>query len=74
MKSILFSVTLMMGMSLISCGSSEPKDTVYICVTGHVYHATRSCRGLRKATHEIDAVSLDKAINDYGRRACKVCY
>ena len=73
MKRILFSVTLLMGMSFISCGSSESKDSVYICVTGHVYHATKSCRGLRKATHEINAVSIDEAINDYGRRACKVC-
>lgn len=46
--------------------------TVYICVTGKVYHSTRYCRGLRNATHKIKAVSLSEAKKT--RRACKVCY
>lgn len=46
--------------------------TVYICVTGKVYHSTRGCRGLSNATHKIKAVSLSEAKKT--RRACKVCY
>lgn len=46
--------------------------TVYICVTGKVYHSTRNCRGLRNATHTIKAVSLSEASRT--RRACKICY
>lgn len=46
--------------------------TVYICVTGKVYHSTRDCRGLSNATHKIKAVSLSEAKKT--RRACKVCY
>jgi hypothetical protein len=52
----------------------SPRTTVYICVTGKVYHAYRSCRGLRNATHEIRAVSESEAINEWNRRKCKVCY
>ena len=46
--------------------------TVYICVTGKVYHSTRDCRGLSNATHKIKAVSLSEAKKT--RRACKICY
>ena len=46
--------------------------TVYICVTGKVYHSTLNCRGLRKATHEIKAVPLSEAAKT--RRACKICF
>ena len=46
--------------------------TVYICVTGKVYHSTRDCRGLSNATHKIKAVSLSEVKKT--RRACKVCY
>ena len=49
-------------------------ETVYICVTGNVYHKTPKCRGLANATHAIKAVSREEAINKYGRRACKICY
>ena len=55
--------------------TSETKSsdtTVYICVTGKVYHSTRDCRGLSNATHKIKAVSLSEAKKT--RRACKVCY
>ena len=53
---------------------SDSNDKVFICVTGKVYHNTRSCRGLRKAIHEIKAVTESDAINTYGRRECRVCY
>ena len=46
--------------------------TVYICVTGKVYHSTRDCRGLSNATHKIKAISLSEAKKT--RRACKICY
>ncbi len=45
---------------------------VYICVTGKVYHSTRSCRGLSNATHEIKQVTLEYA--KAHRRACRICY
>jgi hypothetical protein len=49
---------------------------VYICVsnTAKVYHQDRDCRGLEACTHTIKKVSESIAINEYGRRACKVCY
>lgn len=46
--------------------------TVYICVTGKVYHSTKDCRGLKNATHKIKAVSLEEAKKT--RRPCKICY
>ena len=46
--------------------------TVYICVTGKVYHSTKNCKGLRNATHKIEIVSLSEAQKT--RRACKICY
>lgn len=54
--------------------SKSPKELVFICVTGKVYHSTQYCRGLRSATHKIITVDKDTAINKYNRRACKVCY
>lgn len=45
---------------------------VYICVTGKVYHSTKSCKGLRNATHEIKSVPLSQVENL--RRPCKICY
>jgi len=52
--------------------TTSSDTTVYICVTGKVYHSTRDCRGLSNATHKIKAVSLSEAKKT--RRACKVCY
>jgi len=58
-----------------------PKESVhatqvYICVsnTAKVYHQDRDCRGLEACTHTIKKVSETAAINEYKRRACKVCY
>lgn len=51
---------------------SASETTVYICVTGKVYHSTKNCRGLSNATHKIEAVSLSEAKKT--RRACKICY
>lgn len=52
--------------------TTSSDTTVYICVTGKVYHSTRDCRGLSNATHKIKAVSLSEAKKT--RMACKVCY
>lgn len=52
--------------------TTSSDTTVYICVTGKVYHSTRDCRELSNATHKIKAVSLSEAKKT--RRACKVCY
>lgn len=52
--------------------TTSSDTTVYICVTGKVYHSTRDCRGLSNATHKIKVVSLSEAKKT--RRACKVCY
>ena len=52
--------------------TTSSDTTVYICVTGKVYHSTRDCRGLSNATHKIKAVPLSEAKKT--RRACKVCY
>ena len=75
----LFSTLLLLTVNLFiqsrqPAAVPSPRTTVYICVTGKVYHAYRSCRGLRNATHEIKAVSESEAINEWNRRKCKVCY
>ena len=51
-------------------------EYVYICnsTTAYAYHKIKDCSGLDRCTHEIKKVTKDEAINDYGRRACKVCY
>lgn len=46
--------------------------TVYVVSTGKVYHATKSCRGLKNAKHQIKAVKLKEAQKT--RRPCKICY
>ena len=52
--------------------TSGGDTTVYICVTGKVYHSTKNCRGVRNATHKIKAISLSEAQKT--RRVCKICY
>ena len=54
----------------IKTNSSE--TTVYICVTGEVYHKYKDCRGLKNATSKIKAISLSDAKKT--RRPCKICY
>ena len=62
----------MFALQSFAPATSRGGTTVYICVTGKVYHATKDCRGLKNATHEIKAVSLAEAKKT--RRACKICY
>lgn len=51
-------------------------DKVYLCksATAYVYHQTTRCRGLAACTHKIIEVTTEEAVNEYRRRACKVCY
>ncbi len=69
---IILSLSCMMLQSYTHITATQ--TTVYLCVTGEVYHSTRSCRGLNKATHKIIAVSKQDAVNKYKRRPCKICY
>ena len=73
MKKILCSFLVIL---FVSTGFTTVMDDVYICnsKTAEVYHATKSCRGLDRCTHEIKAVSKKDAVDVYGRRACKICY
>lgn len=49
-------------------------ETVYICMTGEVYHSTKNCRGLQRCKSSIKSVTEKQAIKKYGRRPCKICY
>jgi len=55
-----------------TCEVSSLDTTVYICVTGKVYHSSKDCKGLANATHKIKEVPLSEAKKT--RRACKICY
>ena len=61
-------LTLLSFTSYTSLGDT----TVYICVTGKVYHSNKDCRGLKNSTHEIKEISLSEAQKT--RRPCKICY
>lgn len=69
---------LLLAAAFVVSGSFSAKTvemqdvTVYICVTGEVYHSHLDCRGLRNATHKIKAVPLSEAAKT--RRPCKICY
>ncbi len=51
------------------------KRTVYLCNSSGsgVYHLTKSCHVLDRCSQEVLAVTEEKAIREYGRRADKVC-
>lgn len=54
-------------------GSAESDSkTVYICVSPNAtsYHYSKSCQGIKRCTHEIKEVSIEKAVNEYGRKLC----
>lgn len=53
-----------------------PFASVYICKSSgaSVYHSELKCWGLQKCTHKILKVTVKEATEEYGRRACKVCY
>ena len=75
MKRIAKTLTITLAALVLQSFTSQTAvndTTVYICVTGKVYHATRDCRGLQNATHKTKAVSLNEASKT--RRVCKICY
>ena len=49
-------------------------ERVYICTgpKAKVYHRSRSCKGLKKCSGSIKAVSVLDA-KSMGRRACRIC-
>lgn len=69
---------LLLAAAFVVSGSFSAKTkqmqdvTVYICVTGEVYHSHLDCRGLKNATHKIKAVPFSEAAKT--RRPCKICY
>ena len=78
MKQVLIAFLAFMLCSSLNVESrigAKPSDKVYIVMssTAYAYHRTRSCRGLKSATHTIKEVSLDDAINKYKRKPCGYC-
>ena len=67
---------IFLALSLFFIISFSSDTTVYVCdsSTSVAYHETKLCRGLNACTHTIIAVTQTKAINSYGKRACKICY
>lgn len=55
---------------------TTPPEKVYVCdsKTSVAYHASKDCRGLNKCTHEIIYITKKDAMENYGKRACKICY
>jgi len=53
----------------------HPSSRVYICRSGtsYAYH-NRLCQGLRRCTHKIDTVTIEKAIQTGHKKACGYCY
>ena len=56
--------------------SPAPTTDVYICKGGsaYAYHKTDNCRWLHNCTHEIVQVTVEEAVDKYGRKPCKACY
>ena len=65
-------VFLMVCVALAAPAAHSNSGSVYICVTGKVYHSTKNCWGLSNATHKVKAVSLSEAQKK--RRPCKICF
>lgn len=60
----------------ILCLSFKGTTTqVYICNNKNtsVYHVSKTCKALKKCTHEIITVSQTDAVSKHGKRACKLC-
>ena len=49
---------------------------VFLCdsETAYAYHSSSGCSGLNRCKHEIIKVTKSDAVNQYGRRPCKICY
>ena len=73
--------TLTIGLFLtqnVSLTNLNPKVeiNVFVCdsKSSIAYHSKKTCRGLQKCNHEIIEVTKEKAITNYKKRACKLCY
>lgn len=67
--------TLLILATAFMLSAPKPAGEVYVCKskTSVAYHASQTCRGLNRCTHEIVTVSVKEA-QDMGKRACKICY
>lgn len=72
LRNLLLAAAFVVSGSFVAQTVEMQDVTVYICVTGEVYHSRLDCRGLRNATHKIKAVPLSEAAKT--RRPCKICY
>ena len=68
----IFSFCLILGCS----GQVDGSSTVYICngPQSHAYHKTKSCKGLKRCSTDIEAVSFNKATSELHRDPCHYCY
>ena len=58
----------------LSVGTDDQtKVIVVMSPNAYAYHKTRNCTAVKKATHTVKQVTLDKAI-EMGRKPCKICY
>lgn len=72
MATVLLSCTVLPSME--KDNTVKESTTVYICTgpKAKVYHQYKNCKGLRRCSGDIKAVSLDQAKKS--RRACRICY
>lgn len=70
---LLFSLLAIIPLST-TCSQSV-KDKVYICRSGtsYAYHK-QMCKGLKKCTHKIEAVSIETARKTGHKKPCGYCY
>lgn len=61
--------------SLLCLSFKTSNNEVYICNNKNtsVYHVSKTCKALKKCTHEIITVTPKEATDKYGKRACKLC-
>ncbi|MEI6949435.1 hypothetical protein V9K67_19770 [Paraflavisolibacter sp. H34] len=73
---LLFPLFFLFGSPKPSAGLESPAANVYVCVstTSVAYHNQKSCRGLNRCTHQVVTVSEEKAVKEYGKRKCLICY
>ena len=57
------------------CGDTNDQTRVIVVMSSnaYAYHKTRNCSAVKKATHKVKEVTLEKA-KEMGRKPCKICY
>lgn len=77
MKKLILFFLLVLPLSVITdqTTAAQKEKTVYICTgpKATTYHKTKDCRGLKKCSGEVKAVTESKAKTDK-RSACKICH